>query len=287
MSDYNNNQPSSYQAPMRHRRSDRHKASDAGSAASPSPAAPQIEMSEISPNDYTREEPKQWVRQQPPTITTAPEEDEEYQRPQPQRVTANRDQRYMRVPVNTDPEEEDDDEDDEGGAFPWVKALIAAVLVIAVLCGALYFIQDAGPLTPVGDRLRALINGKKEAGQALSFQTVNNSGYTDARLQFHLTTNKAVDGVRLEDEAGNEIVSNASIVSGEGDTNRIWSVTAVFDEPFTGDLYAAIREGDVWTRTAFSVPLVIVAPTPAPTATPLPTQAPVITQAPAVAEAPT
>ena len=260
---------------VRHRRSERHRAVDeyknaprADAAASDAPA-------------QQEEAPRQWVRQQPPVI--APAQDEtEYQRPEPKQVFSTRNQQYPRQiqPEWKENDEYEDDEEESGG-FPWLKALVAAVLVIVLLAAAAYFI----PNNPVGDKLRSLIGAKKEAGQVLSFQTTANSGVTDSRLGFHVTTNIAVDGVRLEDENGAEVTCESVMVSGEKDTNRIWSVSAAFDEPFSGSLFVAIREGDTWKRTSFSVPLNIVEPTAAPTAAPTeaPTQAPVSlpTQAPA------
>ena len=266
LSDYNSQQNNygANAAPVRHRRSDRHHSVEA-------PAAPAEQQ--LAPEE-------KWVRQQPPVIAPAAETEEEYQRPQPQRVLSSRERMYMRPPVQDEEEEYEEDEEDER-RIPWLKIALAALAVLVALCAALYFIPNAGPLTPVGDALRGLVHGKKEAGQVLSFQAVNNEGYTDSRLQFHVTTNKSVDGVRLEDQDGDEIVCNATVVSSDSDTNRIWNVTAVFDEPFEGPLFVAMRTGDTWSRTALSVPLTVVEPTPAPTPTPLPTQKPVVTQAPA------
>lgn len=258
----------------RHRRSDKYRREE---------EAPALEAPASASPAREEEEQRQWVRQQPPVIAPAPEEG---QRPQPQQVISTRDQRYMRPPQADPDAEEEYEDDEEGGGFPWVKVLLAVLALLVVLLGALYFIKDAGPLTPVGDKLRGLIGGQKEPGQVISFQTTANSGFTDSRLEFHVTTNTAVDGVRLEDEEGSEVVCKPSMVSGEKDTNRIWSVTAMFDEPFEGSLYVAIREGETWTRTSFSVPLSIVSPTPAPTATPLPTQAPVATETPRATAAP-
>ena len=256
---------------VRHRRSDRHR------AAGESAASPREDLS-AAEAPVQEEAPRQWVRQQPPVIAPAPEE--KYQRPEPKQVISTRNQQYPRQPQPEWNGSDEYEDDEESGGFPWLKAAFAAVAVLALLLAAAYFI----PNNPVGNKLRSLIGAKKDAGQVLSFQATANSGVTDSRLGFHVTTNIAVDGVRLEDENGAEVVCECAMVSGEKDTNRIWSVSAVFDEPFSGNLFVAIREGEKWTRTNFSVPVNIVAPTPVPTAAPTaapteePTEAP--TQAP-------
>ena len=284
MSDYKNDPNNLYDQPaqqVRHRRSDRHKGAEAPEVQ-PRGAARREEK-------YDQVEERQWVRRQP----EMPQEEQQAQpgprRPQPQRVVSSREDQFMRRPVALEVEEEYEDDEDER-RFPWLKVLLAAVLVVLIACAALYFVPSAGPLQGVKETIVNLVNGRKEPGQALSFQTANANGVTDSRIQFHLTTNKTVDAVRIQDEAGNEISYDAKVVNGENETNKIWQVNVVFDAPYTGDVYAAIRTGDQWETTDKKVALVIAAPTPVPTATPaptpVPTQAPVITPAPQITAAP-
>ncbi|MDO5325096.1 MAG: PQQ-binding-like beta-propeller repeat protein [Clostridia bacterium] len=163
--------------------------------------------------------------------------------------------------------------------MPWLKILIGVIVAALLLAVALHFISDAGPLNPVKNAIDSLVNVQKKApGEALSFQAASNTAATNSRLLFNLTTNQSVDGVRLEDAEGNEIACTATLVNGANETNKIWNINAIFDVPYSGDVFAVIREGETWTRTDKSVPLVIVNPTPVPTETPLPTQVPLVSQ---------
>ena len=263
---------------VRHRRSDRYKtAAEGGSEAS----APR---GETAPTETT-----QWVRQRP---GIPPENSAAYQ--QAPRPLSPQDEAFVRRrPVML--EEEYEDEDENEGGRSWLKILLIVLLVLALLCAALYFLRDRsmGPLDPVKnavvstvDRVRNLVHPvDRTPAQALSFQTVNNSGVTDSRLLFHLTTNKTVDGVRIEDKDGNEIPCTVNLINGEDETNKIWAISAVFTDPYEGEIYAVIKDNDNWMRTDKWVSLLIHEPTPAPTETPAPTQAP--TETPAPTQAPT
>ena len=247
MSDYRHDpqrQDEAWQAPVRHRRSDKYRQAD-----SPAVSGPQAE------------EEIQWSRRAPDG-NFAPEEDA----PRP----ATR-----RYPDDDGFEDEDDREEYARGGFPWGKVLAIAAAALVLLCGASLLLKDPGPLAPLRNAVGSLLHIQTKApAEVLSFQAANTEGYTNSRIAFNLTTNQAVDAVKLVDEEGNEITATAVLANGENETNRIWSVQAVFDEPYTGSIYAMIRSGDAWTRTDRSVAMTIARPTPAPTETPQPSPAP-------------
>ena len=249
----------------RHRRSDRHRGGEGGESA----AAPRREASAREP---------QWVRQQPPADPAQENGYSAYQ--QPARSAARQDDdAFMRRPVLL--EEEYEEEEGEGRS-PWLKIVLGVVLAAVILCAALYFVPSAGPLQPLKDAVVSGVNAaihlispeEKVPAQALAFQTINNSGVTDSRLSFTLETTTSVEGVRIEDAQGTEIPCTVSLINGEDETRKIWSIMAVFTAPYEGEIYAAIKEGANWTRTDKWVALSISDPTPAPTLAPEPTWAP-------------
>ena len=261
--------------PARHRRSDRHQQGNSPRASS----YPERESSrQDDPNEAPRE--IQWQRRQPGMWQEPAEEDSgAYSRRRNAAVQEN--DPYGQRPRYLDEDEDDYDDEDEPRRFPWFKILLAVLLIVVALLAGVYFIEDAGPLNPVKDALHNLIPGSvKIPGEVLSFQTASNTVSTQSWVSFNLTTNRSVDEVRIEDEAGNEVTCTATQVNGANETNKIWKVTALFDKPYSGNVYAVIREGKTWTRTAKTVALTVVSPTPAPTETPLATQVPLVTAAP-------
>ena len=277
MSNYNDN-PYGPQQPVRHRRSDRYR--DAQPAEEPARAyaqPQQQQQQEEAPSQeiqWERREPSSWPEESAPPAYNA------YAR----RAEPDSGEIRPRRRAIEQEDEPDDSFDEDGRRFPIVKILIGVVIAALLLCVGLHFIGDAGPLNPVKKAVDGLLSAPAKApGEVISFQTVSNSAVTGSRLQFNVTTNKSVDGVRIEDAYGTELACEATLMNGSNETNKIWNINVVFDSPFTGDVYAAIREGDTWKRSDKSVPLAVTEPTPAPTEAPLPTQVPLMTVAPAAA----
>lgn len=267
---------------VRHRRSDRHKTGNEEAPQAYQPRAsvqPQGEY-QGQPTSQTQ----QWVRQQPPQ---EPDQTEYAPYQRPARQNMRQDDGFMRRPVALEEEYEDEG---EGRSIPWLKIVIGVIIAALLLCVLLYFLPDAGPLNGlkkgIENAVHLVIPEKKVPAEALSFQTGSNSGLTDSRIIFHLTTNQGVEGVKLEDAEGNEISCTVSLVNGAEETNKIWAITAIFAEPFEGTIYAVVRDQNNWIRTDKSVVLMISDPTPVPTQAPIITQAPVITSAPAATQAP-
>lgn len=242
------------QQSSRHRRSDRR--ADAASPADEA-AQPRSEEQEQSPEEI------QWQRRQP---TSWPDENADA----PRKVSSARDDGlYMRQARNND---DDYDDDEDARRFPWLKIAGILLAVAVVFFAALFFVKDAGPLNPLKEAITGLVGAKpaKAPGEVLSFQAVSTSGVTNSRMAFNVTTNQAVDGVRIENADGEEILCTTSLVNGTNETNKIWNINAIFDAPYSGEVYVAIREGEAWRRTDKSVLLTVADPTPVPTDTPVP-----------------
>ena len=301
MSNYND--PSYGQKPpVRHRRSERHRDSEENTDARASAPSSRIaNETYVQRENYARQAPREepaqeikWQRRQPSIL----QEEEGGNAgagsayPPRRQAGARQNDLYMRRPVALSDDEEDEEDERR---FPWLRILGVLLVALLLFAVALHFVNDAGPLNPLKKAIDGLVSVQvKEPGKAISFQAVSGTAATNSRLALNLTTNQSVDGVRIEDAEGNEIACTATLVNGANETNKIWNIIAVFDTPYSGDVYAVIREGETWTRTDKSVPLIVVNPTPAPTETPLPTQVPLVAQptdAPAadaaVTEAPT
>ncbi len=276
MSNYQD--PNLNQQPVvRHRRSERHRQE----ADNNSYQAPVVNPSrQIEPEQEAADEIR-WQRRQP---SNWPEENSDFsQNPVPrgrrsQVPPAQDEQMYMRRSVNLNSAYDDDEEDER--SFPWMKVIVGLVIAVLLFCVALHFIQDAGPLNPIKNAIDGLVNVRaKEPGKAISFQAATNSVSTNTRLLLSLTTNQSVDGVRIEDADGNDIACTVNQVNGSNETNKIWNISAIFDAPYSGDVFAVIRQDNNWVRTDLAVSLIVADPTPVPTEAPLPTQAPLATVA--------
>ena len=253
------------QPPVRRRRSDRHRQAGVSSAPSANISRSLPEEQEDAPQEI------QWQRRQP---ASWPEENAPAARGSYSRVSdpAPDDGLYMR---HTREQEDDFEDEEDVRRFPWLKILGILLAAAAVFFAALFFMKDAGPFNPLKNAITGLFSGPTKApGEVLSFQAASDTGSTNTRMLFSVTTNQSVDGVKLEDAEGNEIAGTTTLVNGPNETNKIWNINAIFDVPYTGAVYAVIREGETWRRTEKYVSLVVTVPTPVPTDTPVPTQAP-------------
>ena len=252
------------QPPVRHRRSDRHRRASLPSAQPADMPDPLPEEKEETPQEI------QWQRRQPsswPEESAGPARNG-YSDP------AQDNGLYMR----RSPEQDigADDEEEDVRRFPWLKILGVVLAAALLFFAALFFMKDAGPLNPLKNAITNLISGPVKApGEVISFQAASDTCATNTRTLFSVTTNQSVDGVRIEDAAGNEITCTATLVNGPSETNKIWNLNAIFDSPYTGEVFAVIKENDTWRRTEKAVSMTVADPTPVPTDTPVPTQAPV------------
>ena len=265
MSDYDP-YSSGNQPPVRHRRSERHRRAGVSSAPSADVSQSFSEEREEAPQEI------QWQRREPPSW---PEDNAGPSRNSFSRAAGpvQDDGLYMRHSAE---QEEDYDDEEDVRRFPWLRILSIVLAAAVLFFAALFFMKDAGPLNPLKEAITGLFSAPaKTPGEVLSFQAASDTGATNTRMLFSVTTNQSVDGVRLEDAEGNEIACTATLVNGANETNKIWNINAIFDVPYTGEVFAVIKESDTWRRTEKSVSLIVADPTPVPTDTPVPTPAPV------------
>ena len=331
------NEFNSQQPVVRHRRSDRHRASGEASAA---PAS-----SPARPRDET--EDRQWIRRQPDSLenaggfeppietpqkasdmppiapppartnvrplvegsrfTPAPRPEGEqvpFTAPPPRQTAqaagenmpfsappprtnvrpAGDDDGFVRRPPVLNENSDDDEYEDDDAPRLWPRILLAVILILILLAAALFFIPDVGPLQPVKNAMMNLISPEvRTPAQVVSFQAQSGTGVTGGRIRFQVTTNSVTENIRLEDADGNEIVSAASLVNGQDETNKIWEVSASFASAFNGEVYVSAFDGTDWTRSDKTVSLRITEPTetPVPADTPIPTSVPSFTAEPA------
>lgn len=182
-----------------------------------------------------------------------------------------------------------DDENDEPPRRHVGRTILLIVLFLIVLCVGVYFLLPAGDtgiigklnqvkskVTGVVDQVKYMISPTQTPAQALEFKCATTTGTTGCKSLFYLTTTQNVSGVRLVDEWGDEVVSTVTKTNAENETNRVWEITVVFDQPYSGAVFAAIKQGDEWTTTDKSLMLSFAEPasTPQPTLTPVPEATP-------------
>lgn len=173
----------------------------------------------------------------------------------------------------------DFDGDDGDGTPPvWRKFVIMGVAAAAIIALALFLLL--GPASPFKRNVSAggdaAVNNKVTA-EVLEFKAPSASGFTNTQIQLHMTTSTTVTAVKLVDSEGNDIPCTSESINAGDETMRIWTVGVLFSQPFEGDLYAAIKENDIWTTTDKKVALSITETT---VATQSPTDEPVVTDAP-------
>ena len=220
-----------------------------------------------------------WSRRQP--------QDDWQQEEPPRRSVSSRPRAYPDDLYPEDPyqprqgemEEDVYDDEEDRRRFPWLQILLGIVLTAVLLSVGLHFLDNPPAfLQPWKSWVDGLFGVRvQEEGQAFSFTALDPVGAVHANLRFELTTNRAVDGVKIQDADGNEIACSATLTNTAEDGTKTWLISAVFDEAYSGDVSLAIRNRDVWTPTDARAYVAVLAPTPAPTSTPLPTQAPVQT----------
>ncbi len=203
-----------------------------------------------------------------------------------------RDEEYeRRMEQRRDLDDDYDDEDDEPRRSVG-KTILIVVLFLLVLLIGVYFLLPEGNTGVIGKlnevksgingmftQVKGMISPTEQPAQAYEFKSATLNGTVGTRSLFNLTTSQNVNNVRLMDEDGNEIVSSVSKTNGEGETNRVWEITVIFDTPYTGNVFASLKQGDEWVTTDKSlfISFTEATATPAPTETPtaIPTEPPI------------
>lgn len=182
-----------------------------------------------------------------------------------------------------------EDEYDAPRLWPRMLALfIALVLIVGAL---LYFLvpKDQGGImgTLRGGVARAVDGAlglvglrKEDPPRLIKFETPLQESFTGIKTVFTFTADSPIDGVRMVDEAGQEVKGAQSAVDQE---KTVWTVSVVFDQPMSGLLRAGMLRGETWYDSDKTINFIVSVPTPEPTLAPTlaPVTEPPMTEAPA------
>ncbi len=202
-------------------------------------------------------------------------------------VRPERDEAYERRMEQRRAQEDDYDEDGEEPRRSVGRTVLVIVLFLLVLLAGVYFLLPEGDTGVIGKlnevksgisgiftQVKGMISPTEQPAQAYEFKSATLNGTTGTRSLFNLTTSQNVSNVRLMDENGNEIVSTVSKTNGEDETNRVWEITVIFETPYTGNVFAALKQGENWVTTDKSLFISFTEPTSTPLPTETPTQTP-------------
>ncbi len=161
----------------------------------------------------------------------------------------------------------------------WPFILMGIIGLIIIIIAVLYFAvpKDAEGVLgsmrrPVAKVVDGLLGSEEEKAKIVKFETAEPYGLTGGKNVFTITTDKAVQNVRIRNEAG-DVISGTS--DARDDSKKIWTYTVVFDEEFEGIVYAGVLDGETWVSDSKGIQLNITEPTPEPVVV---TQPPVKTQ---------
>ena len=170
---------------------------------------------------------------------------------------------------------------DEEPRRKWPFILMGIIGLIIIIVALLYFAvpKDATGVLgsmrkPVANIMEGVLGSEEEKAKIVKFETAEPYGLTGGKNVFTITTDKAVQNVRIRNEAG-DVISGTSDARDE--SKKIWTYTVVFDEEFEGIVYAGVLDGDTWVADAKGIQLNITEPTPEPVVV---TQPPVVTPTP-------
>ncbi|MGI6726436.1 MAG: PQQ-binding-like beta-propeller repeat protein [Christensenellales bacterium] len=250
---------SSYHQPQqpRRRRADRHRQPESTPAQQPQRAGfPQDEQAPMPLGGYDASQPR--ARQAPPQVY----EESNYNL-------------SVRDPQAADRPAYDDyyHDDDELHPRRWPLVLLSLLLLCGLLLAGSYFLipKDATGIlgsarsisTNVVDSGLKLLGLKKtDPPRLIKFDTPEYTVQTGVKTVFTFTADKAIDGVRIIDEVGNEI--NGVTEAVDAPNNTIWTLSAILTKPMSTTLTAGIVVGKVLYTTDKTIHLTVAAPTATP-----------------------
>lgn len=179
-----------------------------------------------------------------------------------------------------------------------LKILLSLLVIALLLCAALYFIPNAGPLQPVKDKVIETVDHVKDliAPKATNDPVASSlhpdivQGYVGKQVCFQATTNQMVENVRLICAESGKVMDTDVIRENSEETNRIWSLDCAFNTPLNDTLYLEMYVNGHWIRSDKSTYVNISGTVPAATSTPepviIPTEVPTPT-VPVITAAPT
>lgn len=176
----------------------------------------------------------------------------------------------------------------------WPFVLLSALLVLLLVIALSYFLIPKGTGGILG-QVQALsskvVDGglglvglkKSEPPRLIKFDTPESQVQTGVKTVFTFTTDKAIDGIRIQDEVGSEIKGVAEAV--DAPNNTTWTYTAILDKAQSAVLSAGILVDKTWYQTDKTVSLTVVLPSATPEIQlPTPAPAPLVTQPPMTQE---
>ncbi|MGI6688063.1 MAG: PQQ-binding-like beta-propeller repeat protein [Christensenellales bacterium] len=261
--------PYQNQSPPRRRRADRHypeRADEAPRRAAFPPEEEQAPMPLVGYDAATRPRPQ---APQAPDMRPAPRVYQEEDYAPPRRDP----EPYRRDHYN------DDYYDDDPPPRRWPAVLAGLLVLVIALLAASYFLipQNATGIlgkakkvasTVVDGGLNLVGLGKKEPPTLIKFETPETQVYTGVKTVFTFTADGPIEGVRVLNAAGVPIMGAALPV--DQPDNKVWTFSAVIDEPISGALTAGIQFNDTWYQTDKSLNLTVISPSPEPTPVPTP-----------------
>jgi hypothetical protein len=161
---------------------------------------------------------------------------------------------------------------------PWRILLIVVVLVALIFTGIFLILPEiisnadgtkGGPVEALVQIFSAWINPAKAKPVVTIFKASSQQVYQNDQVHYIVATNLAMDDVRLLDEAGNVIPAIVSVDNPP--QNTLWTILVTMDTRFDGQLYPALKEGDIWYVSDKGKALAVLEPTPTPQPTPTPT----------------
>lgn len=243
------------------------------------PGEAPLAASGVTPPDRNAGKQENMPQGSSPRVRYAPPPAERGQRPDTA-YTEDGLPRRQRAPVYADSDRgapqlpPDDEYDDEPRKWPLFAALaVIAVLMLVVVVYFFFPSKGEGALAAVRRPVAAVVDGvfgikKAVPPKIIKFDAAEPNNVTGVQTVFTITTDTAVEGVKLQDGDGREI--SGVPMSKDAPGNMLWTVTVLFDEPFTGEVFANVLKDSTWYFEGKSVTVNISDPTPPPVETPLP-----------------
>ncbi len=159
----------------------------------------------------------------------------------------------------------------------FLAGFVGFVLLVMIGLYALVPENQTGILGTVRKPVASLIDGimgnkKVEMPHIIKFETVEPFALIGEKTVFTITTDTAVDAIKLQDANGNELAAVYNVMNAPD--NTLWTGTVIFEEEFEGQIYASVKKDGVNYFEGKAVSLSVSPPTIAPTFTPDPTMPP-------------
>ena len=218
------------------------------------------------PQDGTEESPAPGIS----AVNSAGSSDRNRSR-KPQRVTAYPENRYQQPRQQTAEESgrREAVRDSAKGKRKrnWLIIPVIILVVIGLIVAAVQLLPDTSVIRQTAADTASKILGGGEGqlpeaaaqGKVLSFEVNNNKGLSaPADVTFYITTVKSVEGLRLVDEDGIEIVTDNTLA--QNSDNNSWILTLKTESGLESRVSLQLREGEEWISTQYEAEIEIASP---------------------------